>query len=38
MVERHVFVLDMEASGEVTPAGEQSEAEESPAEEELTDG
>ena len=33
-----VFVLTVEASGEVTPGGDQPEAEESPVEEELTDG
>jgi hypothetical protein len=32
------FVLTVEASGEVTPAGNQSEAEESPDPEEVTDG
>ena len=37
-MERQVFVLTVEASGEVTRAGEQPEAEESPVEEELTDG
>ena len=33
-----VFVLTVEASGQVTPAGEQPEAEESPEQEEMTDG
>lgn len=33
-----VFVLTVEASGEVTPAGERPEAEESPEREEMTDG
>jgi hypothetical protein len=34
----HTFTLTFEASGEVTPAAEQPETEESPAEEEMTDG
>lgn len=33
-----VFVLTVEASGDVTPAGEQPEAEASPEYEETTDG
>ncbi len=33
-----VFVLTVEASGEVTPAIERLEAEESPEREEMTDG
>jgi hypothetical protein len=33
-----VFVLTVEASGEVTPAGARPEAEESPEQEEITDG
>jgi hypothetical protein len=37
-VGEQVFVLTVEASGEVTPAREQPEAEESPEQEEMTDG
>jgi hypothetical protein len=37
-VAEQVFVLTVEASGEVTPAAEQAEAEESPEREEMTDG
>ena len=38
MPTEHTVVINLEASGEVTPAPEQSEAEESPAEKEMTDG
>lgn len=37
-MDSQVFILTVEASGEVTRAGEQPEAEEPPVEEELTDG
>lgn len=37
-MDQHVFALTVEASGEVTPAAEQPEAEESPEQEEMTDG
>lgn len=33
-----VFVVRLEAAGEVTPAGEQPEVDEAPDQEELTDG
>lgn len=38
MAEQQVFVLTVEASGEVTPALEQPEADVSLDEEDLTDG
>lgn len=37
-MEERVFVVTLEAAGEVTPAGEQPEADEAPEVEELTDG
>lgn len=38
MADEHTFTLRLEASGEVTPAAEQPEVEESPTDEEMTDG
>lgn len=38
MADEYTFALRIEASGEVTPAAQQPEAEESPTEEEETDG